>query len=103
MTKEERIKSLEAELTMMVKDDEEQQECIINQIKEIKELQEENKMQDHALERLRNIIKEAREYTKKHFIADDGTICKELEEGRFCEVNYSFIDELLETLDKENN
>ena len=65
--------------------------------KEIKELQEENKMQDHELERLRNIIKEVREFISNHFIADDGAICKELEE-RFCEINYSFIDELLEIL-----
>ncbi len=68
---------------------------------EIKELQEENKMQDHELERLRNIIKEVREYTKKHFMSTDGEICIDFGDHT-CEINDNFLDELLEILDKEN-
>ena len=61
---------------------------------ELKELQEENKMQDHELERLRNIIKEVRELRKKisNCYYEDGF---ELDTPMLLE----YIDEIL---DKEN-
>lgn len=96
-----KINDLNEYITDLHKENEALRKKYLDAVEEIKSLQEENKIQDHELERLRNIIKEVREYTKKHFIADDGAICKELEE-RFCEINYSFIDELLEILDKES-
>ena len=62
--------------------------------REIKDLQEENKMQDHELERLRNNIKEVRELRKKisNCYYEDGF---ELDTPMLLE----YIDEIL---DKEN-
>lgn len=52
------------------------------------------------IERLHSIIKEVRDYTKKHFISTDGEICIYFGDHT-CEINDNFLDELLQILDKE--
>ena len=54
---------------------------------------------DKEIERLHSIIKEAREYTKKHFMSIDGEICIDFGDHT-CEINDNFLDKLLEILNK---